>query len=78
MAARSAQAAGWGHWQGMAPRQGLSLGALVRAIHQAWQAATTRHLLAEMDDRMLADIGVSRAEAQLEANRAPWDIAERR
>lgn len=47
-----------------------------------WFAALTRmtrgieerRLLATLDDRMLADIGVSRSEAHREANRAPWDF----
>jgi uncharacterized protein YjiS (DUF1127 family) len=48
----------------------------------AWLAAAvrtivTRRYLAEMDDRMLKDIGVSRGDALFEANRAPWDVAPR-
>ncbi|WP_439599045.1 DUF1127 domain-containing protein [Falsiroseomonas sp.] len=35
---------------------------------------TTRQQLAEMDDRMLRDIGLSRGQALREAGRAPWDI----
>jgi uncharacterized protein YjiS (DUF1127 family) len=42
---------------------------------EAWR---TRRILAEMDPRLLKDIGVSRAEAQAEARRAPWDIEFRR
>jgi len=42
---------------------------------EAWR---TRRMLAEMDPRLLKDIGVSRAEAQAEASRAPWDIEFRR
>lgn len=41
------------------------------------RAAQSRRRLAEMDDRMLKDIGISRAEAFEEANRAPWDIGRR-
>lgn len=41
------------------------------------RAMQSRKRLAEMDDRMLKDIGVSRAEAFEEANRAPWDIGQR-
>ena len=37
----------------------------------------TRRLLAEMDDRMLADIGVSRGDASMEAARPAWDTATR-
>ncbi len=54
-------------------------------LHQAWTALTqmararqTRRLLAEMDDRMLADIGIGRGDAMMEASRAPWDLAARR
>jgi uncharacterized protein YjiS (DUF1127 family) len=38
-------------------------------------AIASRRHLAEMDQRMLADIGISRAEALEEAARAPWDLA---
>lgn len=47
-----------------APRPGL------RAM---WRAIQTRRQLAEMDDRMLRDIGISRADALQEAERLPWD-----
>ena len=38
------------------------------------RAQRTRRLLAEMDDRLLSDIGIGRGEALMEASRAPWDI----
>ncbi|MGK7862138.1 DUF1127 domain-containing protein [Falsiroseomonas sp. E2-1-a4] len=38
------------------------------------RTVTTRRYLAEMDDRMLKDIGISRGEALTEAARAPWDV----
>lgn len=44
---------------------------LRRILH----AVESRHHLAEMDRRMLADIGISRSEALEEAARAPWDLA---
>ena len=47
-----------------------SLGAMLRAI-------TTRRHLAEMDDRMLKDIGISRVDALREAERLPWDLGRR-
>ncbi|MFZ6761896.1 DUF1127 domain-containing protein [Pseudoroseomonas sp. WGS1072] len=47
---------------------------LRRALH----AIETRQQLAEMDARMLKDIGLSRAEALEEAHRAPWDLGRRR
>jgi len=54
-------------------------------MRQAWtalaemaRARQTRRLLAEMDDRMLADIGIGRGDALMEASRAPWDVGSRR
>ena len=41
----------------------------------AFEARRTRRLLREMDDRQLADIGISRGQAHTEAARAPWDLA---
>lgn len=41
------------------------------------RAHQTRRMLAEMDDRMLADIGVSRGDASVEAARLAWDTAPR-
>jgi uncharacterized protein YjiS (DUF1127 family) len=38
------------------------------------EAKRTRRLLTEMDPRLLADIGTTRAEAITEANRPFWDI----
>ena len=50
------------------PRPGLR--AMLRAIR-------TRRQLAEMDDRMLRDIGISRLDALHEAERLPWDLTPR-
>jgi len=47
-------------------------------LRRALQAIETRRQLAEMDRRMLADIGISRSKALEEARRAPWDLAPRR
>jgi uncharacterized protein YjiS (DUF1127 family) len=47
-------------------------------LRRALQAIESRRHLAEMDRRMLADIGVSRSEALEEARRAPWDLAPHR
>jgi uncharacterized protein YjiS (DUF1127 family) len=57
-----------------------------RAAGQEWlgwlatmlRAIETRRELARMDDRMLKDIGVSRADAEREATRAPWDVSTHR
>ena len=50
------------------------LAATLAEMRRAWR---TRRLLAEMDDRLLADIGVGRGEALMEASRAPWDVRAR-
>ena len=42
------------------------------------RARRTRQMLGEMDDRMLADIGIGRGDAQFEANRPMWDAETRR
>ena len=49
--------------------------ALLKAMLHAHR---TRRLLAEMDDRMLADIGIDRGQAYMEAARTPWDLKPRR
>ena len=46
--------------------------ALMR-LDQMREAVRGRRAMAAMDARMLADIGVSRAEAEAEVNRWPWD-----
>ena len=43
------------------------LAAMLRGIE-------TRRHLAQMDERMLKDIGLTRADAVEEAGRAPWDL----
>lgn len=39
---------------------------------RVWRNYVTRRHLAELDDRMLQDLGISRAQAQFEANRPIW------
>ena len=46
-------------------------------LREAWRAASSRRQLAELDDRALADLGISRAQARFEASRAPWDLRGR-
>lgn len=46
-------------------------------LRRVWHARRTRRDLAGMDDRMLADIGIGRADAYEEARRAPWDVTPR-
>ncbi len=49
-----------------------------RVVARAIRAAGTRRQLTELDDRMLKDLGISRAQAQFEASRSLWDSATRR
>lgn len=47
----------------------------VRAsVGVALRTVLTRRALGELDDRALADIGLSRGEAEKEARRVPWDV----
>jgi uncharacterized protein YjiS (DUF1127 family) len=43
-----------------------------RAYALALRDEVSRRNLRRMDDHMLSDIGLSRAQAQFEANRKPW------
>ena len=43
-------------------------------IAVAHAASVTRGLLADLDDRSLSDIGISRAQAQFEAERPVWEL----
>jgi uncharacterized protein YjiS (DUF1127 family) len=71
----------------MAIRSTLSFGLLARATSTPksphlgfwtmFRALQTRRQLAEMDDRMLRDIGISRVDALQEADRLPWDLTPR-
>lgn len=53
-----------------APRR-TPLGDRLRLMLHLW---ATRRQLGEADDRTLADLGISRAQARFEAGRAPWDL----
>ncbi len=48
---------------------------LKRAATKAVDAVVTRRELRDLEPRLLADIGLTRAEALTEAARAPWDLA---
>jgi uncharacterized protein YjiS (DUF1127 family) len=41
---------------------------------KAWRMLETRHGLAELDERMLKDLGISRAQAQFELRRPFWKL----
>lgn len=54
---------------------------LAEAIGRGWLALrlwarilVTRRDLQDMDDRMLSDLGISRAQAKFELARAPWEV----
>jgi uncharacterized protein YjiS (DUF1127 family) len=49
-----------------------SIGALIGMLLQWHERARQRRTLLTLDDRMLKDIGVSRAEAVREANKPFW------
>ncbi len=42
------------------------------ALRHWYRVASTRRGLVEMDDRMLSDLGISRAQAEFELSRTPW------
>ena len=44
-------------------------------LGRALRNHTTRRYLTEMDSRTLADLGISRAQAEFEASRWMWDTA---
>jgi uncharacterized protein YjiS (DUF1127 family) len=46
-------------------------------LGRAWRAHTTRLTLAELDDRELKDLGISRGQARFEANRPFWETDNR-
>lgn len=67
---------------GVRPASGFG-GVVQAALAGAWSTLRvwarilrTRQDLAEMDDRMLADLGISRAQADFQLNRAPWTLTE--
>jgi len=55
-----------------------SASGLFGTLREALRAAHSRRQLAQLDERMLRDIGIGRSEALAEAERAPWDLTPRR
>jgi len=54
------------------------LARMARRVAEMRRAVEGRQAIARMDARMLADIGLSRAEAVEEVSRKPWDTGPRR
>ena len=49
----------------------------LRALACMLRAVEERRILATLDDRMLADVGLNRLDAEREVARAPWDLERR-
>jgi hypothetical protein len=47
------------------------------AFTEALDIIISRGQLTEIDDRMLQDLGISRAQANFEASRRPWNVGRR-
>ncbi len=67
---RPATGAGLGPWSSVRARAGAVWTRLVFMR----RAAETRRELGTLNPRLLSDIGVTRAEAEREAERWPWDL----
>ncbi len=52
---------------------GGTLGWMARALVAMYRTELQRRALADLDERLLADIGIDRNTARVEAARAPWD-----
>ncbi len=55
-------------------RPSVPAGHLWRRIGQALGVWRQRRSLAQLDDHLLSDLGLTRAEAAREARRAMWDV----
>lgn len=45
-----------------------------REFRRALRVMSTRPDVSKLDDRMLKDLGISRAQAEFEVSRAPWRV----
>lgn len=50
------------------------VGRIWHEFEHAMQVVISRRHLAEMDDRTLKDLGISRAQAEFEASRPIWNL----
>ncbi|MCL2429725.1 MAG: DUF1127 domain-containing protein [Alphaproteobacteria bacterium] len=66
-------ASDWQRCPGQAAEAGSKpIGIALSLLRQSWNRRRARSLLSELDDRMLKDIGITRAEADCEANTSFW------
>ncbi len=67
-------------WTGGGPRwvakEAMARGMM--ALHRWWRVVSTRPRLADLDEQLLRDIGITQAQCAAELARAPWDITPRR
>jgi uncharacterized protein YjiS (DUF1127 family) len=59
------------------PMAGLSARAgagVSQVFAYVWRVVSTRNGLSDLDDRMLKDLGISRAQAQFEVSRPVWKL----
>ena len=63
-----------GEGETMGPALSTRLASLLGWLKRALIVARQRRQLAELDDLQLADIGITRKDAEREANRAFWDF----
>jgi uncharacterized protein YjiS (DUF1127 family) len=59
---------------GLRPRLAAVAKQFGARFRRALRVMATRPDASRLDDRMLADLGISRAQAQFEASRAPWRV----
>ncbi|HTN12304.1 MAG TPA: DUF1127 domain-containing protein [Acetobacteraceae bacterium] len=60
--------------RGLRPRLAAAVRQFGARFRRALRVMATRPDASRLDDRMLADLGISRAQAHFEASRAPWRI----
>lgn len=59
---------------GLRARLGVALKNFGQEFRRALRVVATRPDVSRLDDRMLKDLGISRAQAEFEASRAPWKL----
>jgi uncharacterized protein YjiS (DUF1127 family) len=59
---------------GLRDRAVAALKSFGHEFRRAMRVIATRPDVSRLDDRMLQDLGISRAQADFEASRAPWKL----